>query len=197
VQLHNPYLATPLSIASYRMATSPSDQNNQNVIDWLDRLTSSYQSTVKAAGGTVGSKAFTMESRIKGSQMKDSDFGSDAEEQTATVHGGKHRVTVGDDEGASAGLTGREGGSSGGSDEVDKTSALPDAAVPLGLIAKLSLSNRTKGRRRSRYGDDDVVSSILFDDWPSFHKSQLRVSRMKGTSNLVCIADSFIDHFPF
>ncbi|KAJ3485890.1 hypothetical protein NLJ89_g11859 [Agrocybe chaxingu] len=49
-QLHNPYLATPLSIASYRMATSPSDQNNRNVLAWLDRL----QSSVRDAGNNKG-----------------------------------------------------------------------------------------------------------------------------------------------
>ncbi|KAG2097934.1 uncharacterized protein F5147DRAFT_714479 [Suillus discolor] len=37
-QLHNPYLATPLSVASYKAATSPSDSDNMNVVDWLDRL---------------------------------------------------------------------------------------------------------------------------------------------------------------
>src|SRR5260221_14414997 len=43
IQLHNPYIATPLSIASYRMATSPSDQTNNNVLAWLDRLQSSVR----------------------------------------------------------------------------------------------------------------------------------------------------------
>ena len=49
-QIHNPYLATPMSIASYRMATSPTDQNNQNVLAWLDRL----QASVQAAGASAG-----------------------------------------------------------------------------------------------------------------------------------------------
>lgn len=143
------------------MATSPSDQNNQNVIDWLDRLTSSYQSSVKAAGGTVGSTAFKIQSRTKNSDMQDSDLESDADGKAATARASRYRATVIDDEGASAGLTGRESGSSGGSDEVDKTSALPDAAVPLGLLAKLSLSNEAKTKHRSRYGDEDVVSLLL------------------------------------
>ncbi|KAJ6479456.1 hypothetical protein C8R47DRAFT_983369, partial [Mycena vitilis] len=42
-QLHNPYLATPLSIESYRMATSPSDTTNRNILTWLDRLQSSVR----------------------------------------------------------------------------------------------------------------------------------------------------------
>ena len=41
-QLHNPYIATPLSIAAYRMASSPSDTTgSKNVIQWLERLQSS------------------------------------------------------------------------------------------------------------------------------------------------------------
>ncbi|KAJ7711995.1 hypothetical protein B0H16DRAFT_1744612 [Mycena metata] len=42
-QLHNPYIATPLSIASYRMATSPSDSTNHNILAWLDRLQASVR----------------------------------------------------------------------------------------------------------------------------------------------------------
>jgi len=44
-QLHNPYLATPLSIEAYRHATSSTDQHRQNVITWLDRLQSSVPSS--------------------------------------------------------------------------------------------------------------------------------------------------------
>ena len=49
-QIHNPYLATPMSIASYRMATSPTDQNNQNVIAFLDRLQASAEELAAATG---------------------------------------------------------------------------------------------------------------------------------------------------
>ncbi|KAF8634663.1 hypothetical protein AX15_000766 [Amanita polypyramis BW_CC] len=44
-QLHNPYQATPMSIASYQMATSPSDRNNCDTLEWLSRLKSSLKST--------------------------------------------------------------------------------------------------------------------------------------------------------
>ena len=40
-QLHNPYLATPLSIEAYRNATGTADRHRQNVIAWLDRMQSS------------------------------------------------------------------------------------------------------------------------------------------------------------
>ena len=51
-QLHNPYLATPLSIQAYRNATSSSDQHRQTVIAWLDRLQSSVRSPVRAPSAT-------------------------------------------------------------------------------------------------------------------------------------------------
>ncbi|OJA14638.1 hypothetical protein AZE42_02677 [Rhizopogon vesiculosus] len=47
-QLHNPYLATPLSVVSYKAATSPSDNDNMNVVDWLDRLQASTKQPATA-----------------------------------------------------------------------------------------------------------------------------------------------------
>ena len=49
-----------MSIASYRMATSPTDQNNQNVLAWLGRL----QASVQAAGAAGGAGAFKLDSRM-------------------------------------------------------------------------------------------------------------------------------------
>jgi hypothetical protein len=131
-QLHNPYTATPLSISSYRMATSPSDQNNSNIIAWLDRLNSS----VRTAGGHGGPKAFSLEPRPKAEQA-DSDNDSD------------HRAGDNDDvdDGADTRCEGREG---------EDLTGLPDAAVPLGLIANLSLSN-SKGRVKKGSLDVDEV----------------------------------------
>jgi len=54
-QLHNPYLATPLSIVSYQMATSSSDQNKCNVLSWLDHL----QLSICDTGSSVGLNIFT------------------------------------------------------------------------------------------------------------------------------------------
>jgi hypothetical protein len=141
-QLHNPYTATPLSISSYRMATSPSDQNNSNIIAWLDRLNSS----VRTAGGHGGPKAFSLEPRPKAEQA-DSDNDSD------------HRAGDNDDvdDGADTRCEGREG---------EDLTGLPDAAVPLGLIANLSLSN-SKGRVKKgsldadEVDDDNVVCVFL------------------------------------
>jgi hypothetical protein len=130
-QLHNPYLATPLSIASYRMATSPSDQNNRNIIAWLDRL----QASVRAGGVGPSEPAFKLESRTKAEE--------DSEPESA-----------GDDD-----------YDNGDFDDAARTSenieSLPDAAVPLGLIANLSLSN-TKAKAGSHNGD--VASTDTLDD---------------------------------
>lgn len=42
-KLHNPYQATPMSIESYLMATSPSDRDNRDTVEWLTRLKSSLK----------------------------------------------------------------------------------------------------------------------------------------------------------
>jgi hypothetical protein len=122
-QLHNPYLATPLSIASYRMATSPSDQNNRNIIAWLDRL----QASVRSAGDAGGERAFKLESRSK--NPDDSDQESD--------HGRDEDGGDGDDDTVL---------------DPETLQALPDSTVPLGLIANLSLSN-SKAKASSHNGD--------------------------------------------
>ncbi|KAF7290709.1 hypothetical protein MIND_01311600 [Mycena indigotica] len=40
-QIHNPYTATPMSIASFRMASSPSDANDVDVVTWLSQMKAS------------------------------------------------------------------------------------------------------------------------------------------------------------
>ncbi|KAI0795864.1 hypothetical protein C8Q75DRAFT_744153 [Abortiporus biennis] len=130
-QLHNPYLATPLSIAAYRMATSPSDQNNRNVLAWLDRL----QSSVQSAGTPGGAKAFGLESRQQGVQEESED---DSEDDPTTGR----TVVPRDVEDLQA--------------EDEKLHSLPDAAVPLGLIANLALSNTNSKKAASRDGEAEV-----------------------------------------
>ncbi|KAJ3730753.1 fungal-specific transcription factor domain-containing protein [Lentinula raphanica] len=148
-QLHNPYVATPLSIASYRMATSPSDSTNNNVLAWLDRLRSSVQD----AGGKGGPGAFT-DGRFSGNDGNmnndDDDEDSDGEE-----HGGRRLtqaqrfglVPVNEEEpGQESTNDDDEGG--GGGDDDPIGSSLPDSHVPLGLIANLSLSSNKKARSK-------------------------------------------------
>jgi hypothetical protein len=132
----------------------------------LDRLTSSYQSSVRAAGGTVGSKAFKIESRKNKATQEDSDLDSGEEDGVTTVQGKNKRRTHDNEAVSEAGdespeLSGSAGeNKSSGSDGIDKTSALPDAAVPLGLIAKLSLSNGSGKNRGGKSDDDDDLVSF-------------------------------------
>ena len=142
--MHNPYVATPLSIAAYRSSTSPSDQNNQTVVDWLDKLTASFNSDVKSAGGTLGSQSFTFTSRPKDTN---SDTDSDGDGITAVLGKGAQGDPNSDDEGGSdPGTTGKA------------AEALPDVAVPIGLIASLSLSNGNTSAKKNRNDDEDLVS---------------------------------------
>ncbi|KAJ8522831.1 hypothetical protein ONZ45_g676 [Pleurotus djamor] len=140
-QLHNPYIATPLSIASYRMATSPSDTSDHNVLAWLDRL----QSSVQTAGGKAGASAFKM-------YRKSAD---DADSDTEVVVPTAPRLS-GDDDAT------LDGNAETIQDDDKLQSALPDTHVPLGLIASLSLSNSKKpGNKKDPKAaededDDDV-----------------------------------------
>ncbi|KAI0922432.1 hypothetical protein AcV7_005968 [Taiwanofungus camphoratus] len=141
-ELHNPYTATPLSIASYRMATSPSDRNNRDVIAWLDRL----EASVQRAGESGGSKAFKFESRAGNDNGDGED--SDGEPEGAGFNDGTERGSVQqfdtDDQ---------------LKDADDKLQALPDATVPLGLLASLSLSNTKKSRKKSPTEKGNAESS--------------------------------------
>jgi hypothetical protein len=171
-QLHNPYIATPLSIASYRMATSPSDENKTSIIEWLDRMKSSVQN----AGAKGGPRAF-LEARDK--DEDDSDGESDNQTRTE-VHG---PAPVDEEEAAGDGNCADE----------DTDKLIPDTHVPLGLIANLSLSNnKSKHKKEPRDAvlneddlDDDNVVSLgrVFIDLYVLMTS--RGLRMKPTSCLV------------
>lgn len=125
------------------MATSPSDQDNTNVLAWLDRLQSSVQDT----GGSGGPAAFT---DLRNQEDAESDGESD-DAATDMPHQ--------EDDGAG----------DGSSNETDNMQAtLPDAHVPLGLLANMSIdSGKCKGKKdRGRnvnlteedLNDDNVVS---------------------------------------
>ncbi|KAJ7577862.1 fungal-specific transcription factor domain-containing protein [Mycena floridula] len=143
-QLHNPYIATPLSIASYRMAMSPSDSNNKNILAWLDRL----QSSVRDAGGKGGTKAFKLDGRpgdIEEESEAESDHG--AGRLTHAQRYGLVPVDA-DEESPDAGPAETE------EDRLQRS--LPDSHVPLGLIANLSLSNNkvTPGKKNDGLAED-------------------------------------------
>jgi hypothetical protein len=147
-QLHNPYLATPLSVASYKAATSPSDSDNMNVVDWLDRL----QASLKQPGMASPTDPNFLRNLRNPSAVTVDDFEDD-------------------DPDAEEGPVKEE--------DVEKVrSSLPDAAVPIGLLAKLSLDkDKDKGKGRGCQGgntgiggsnskpeddDDNVVSIDVF-----------------------------------
>lgn len=119
------------------MATSPSDQNKQSILTWLDRL----EDSVRTAGRSGGAQAFNLSSRARSGSLEaesDSDHEPDDE---PTERGSVGTLKVEEDE---------------------QLQLLPDAAVPLGLIADLSLSNTKKTPKESDEGDDDNVVSQLF-----------------------------------
>ena len=124
------------------MATSPSDQNNRNIIAWLDRL----QASVRAGGVGHGEPAFKLESRTK------------TEEESDPESAGEDDYDNGDFDDAPRDMM-----------------SLPDAAVPIGLIANLSLSN-TKARAGSHNGD--IASTDTLDD-----------------DNVVCSESYLMKHF--
>ena len=45
LQLHNRYIAAPLSIAAYRMATSPSDKKKEGIVGWLEIMQASINTS--------------------------------------------------------------------------------------------------------------------------------------------------------
>ncbi|KAF8151772.1 fungal-specific transcription factor domain-containing protein [Crassisporium funariophilum] len=147
-QLHNPYIATPLSIASYRMATSPSDQNNRNVLAWLDRLQSSVRDAGKKAGPQVFLDLRNFENHEEDSEESDSN----------QTHAQKYGLVAPKEE-------------DNGAEEDDATrdaeklqSSLPDSHVPLGLIANLSLDNNKAKRKKDHTKEGTPNEEDLNDD---------------------------------
>ena len=135
------------------MATSPSDQNNKNVLAWLDRL----QSSVRDAGKATGRKAFI---ELRGSDRQEDDSDGDSEQKRAQRQSGDLKDDADNEDNDDA------------SQDVEKLrSSLPEAHVPLGLIADLSLDT-TKSRKKKNpskelgleedLDDDNVVRDLLF-----------------------------------
>ena len=140
------------------MATSPSDHNNRNVLAWLDRL----QSSVREAGQKAGPKAFLELRNLDGVEEE-----SDAESESKRT-----QVDLGISSGDKNVTTGQTAG--GGGDEASQQeeedklqSSLPEAHVPLGLIADLSLSNSKANRKKEGkvneddLNDDNVVCGLF------------------------------------
>jgi len=128
------------------MATSPSDHNNKNVLAWLDRL----QSSIRDAGKKAGPQAFR-ELRDFENVEDDSEGESDGRAQAQI-----YALAAKDDE-------------DDDSDEILRTetklqSSLPDAHVPIGLIADLSLSNNKANRKKDKPKEGAVLSEEDLND---------------------------------
>lgn len=146
-QVHNPYIATPMSIASYKMAISPSDSSNKNVLAWLGCLEASVQN----AGAKAGPRAFK---DLRAHAIAADDDDSDDDQNRAQPFGLEPSAdddgrTIGDEEGTAR--------------ADDKLSSLPDSHVPLGLIANLSLSNH-KAKNGKKEPKDVVAAEENLDD---------------------------------
>ena len=125
------------------MATSPSDQNNKNVLAWLDRL----EHSVRTAGGSVGPSAFGLGSRGEQESATEDESESDNDEQDEPTERGSAAGTI-------------------KVEEDEKNQNLPSSEVPLGLIAELALSSKprtSKGKKAAKdeeeTDDDNVVSA--------------------------------------
>ncbi|KAJ7187010.1 fungal-specific transcription factor domain-containing protein [Mycena filopes] len=157
-QLHNPYIATPLSIASYRMATSPSDATNRNILAWLDRLQASVRSN--AANETPTATNFASAAVASLMASKNASSSKSANFNSTNPNFASNPAFEESDE--------SEGGNEGEGDEEDdeaaELNALPDASVPLGLIANLSLSNNRRERRGGEASTREDELDELDDD---------------------------------
>ena len=113
------------------MATSPSDQNNKNVLAWLDRL----QSSIRDAGSKSGPQAFR-HLRDFETIEDDSDGESDGRTQ-AQIYATAATDDI-DDDNVDDSLN------------AEAKSSLPEAHVPIGLLADLSLSNSNANRKKDK-----------------------------------------------
>ncbi|KAI6043555.1 fungal-specific transcription factor domain-containing protein [Pisolithus marmoratus] len=139
-QLHNPYTATPLSISAFQMATSPSDKDNVKIVDWMDRL----QSSTKPPSQPCPSRMEMLR------ELRDSHN---------STGGGRDNTMEDSDEMEEGDET------SDGEGTETLTSALPDAAVPIGLLANLSLDkDKGKGKARQVTGTTSINTRLEDDD---------------------------------
>ncbi|TDL16780.1 hypothetical protein BD410DRAFT_807837 [Rickenella mellea] len=162
-QLHNPYLATPMSIAAYRMASSPSDTSgSRNVLQWLERL----QRSIHAPPHANNPRAWNLESRGRAGPGGDDDSESVSSPADPTEREREREdVNVVGDAGELSGVGIKVEGEEGTvAETLCANDSGVDDTVPLGLIAKLSLKNAST---RSRAGSH---SEILDDDGPDDDK---------------------------
>lgn len=139
-QLHNPYTATPLSISAFKTATSPSDKDNVKIVDWMDRLQSSTKPPTQPCPSRMEMLRELRDTHnnaggVGDNSMEDSDEIEEGDETTEGEETEKVRGT------------------------------LPDAAVPIGLLASLSLDkDKGKGRASQSAGTPSTNTKLEEDD---------------------------------
>ncbi|KAJ7660324.1 hypothetical protein DFH06DRAFT_393736 [Mycena polygramma] len=153
-QLHNPYIATPLSIASYRMATSPSDTTNHDILTWLDRL----QASVRASDPSDITAANFPSPSVPASGAKHPNYYKSI---SPTSTNPLLASTPGsNDQGAEIYAERAEN-----EDKYGVSTALPGVSVPFGLIANMSLS--LSRRRELDENDIGVANAGYFLPGPA------------------------------
>jgi len=146
------------------MATSPSDQNNKSVIAWLDRL----QSSVRDVGQSGGARAL-LEPR------KRTEDDSDVEE------GGKQTQLQSVGSSTDEALL--------DSDGETVQPAFPDATVPLGLLADLSLNNKKSGKKKDNAKDAaGLLEEDLNDDNVGVANETYFMPGKSNVSDLPCLS---------
>jgi hypothetical protein len=141
-QLHNPYLATPLSIEAYRMATPSSDHHRKTVIEWLDRLQSSVRSPPVRSG--PAKNPFRLDGE---SEESDDDQTQQPKQQRVQ----RHASSGSDDSPLSPNTLVEQ--------DID---AYADDAVPIGLLESLAISSSKDApvsaeKKGGENADDDDV----------------------------------------
>lgn len=119
------------------MATPDSDSHRDSVISWLDRMkaSSSARNALAAQIGVGNANPFTLESRGGGKSNNGDESDDDADHDGNTTTAGGQGVTVSvesEEETSPNTLV---------DPETESYPGLPDSAVPLGLLATLSISS--------------------------------------------------------
>lgn len=146
------------------MATSPSDATNRNILAWLDRL----QASVRAGSpGDATAANFASSASASLADAKTPTFNSTSFSSTNPNFASNPAFEESDED-----EVGNEGeGEEEDNGDGESSTALPDASVPLGLIANLSLSNSYKRRtgeaptredELDELDDDNVVRTFFF-----------------------------------
>ena len=138
------------------MATSPSDQNNKNVLAWLDRL----QSSIRDAGSKSGPQAFR---HLRDFEIIDDDSEGESDSRTQAQIFATAATEDVDDDNVDDSLN------------AEAKSSLPEAHVPIGLLADLSLSNNANRKKDKTSKEGAALEEEDLNDNNVVRQSLLRI----------------------